>query len=452
MPEHFNNLYRRINVMPKIRQSNAQNLHVSARVAAERKRIADIQAICYGEHLDIQAKAVAEGWSPAKCELAILQALRPESPAIHVPASSQSAKTLEAAALMAAGWGTSRLEAMYDVPTLEAADTYRGIGIQEFCERAAGIQLPRFGRDSAGWLQAAFSTASLPYILSNVANKMLLEGYNHVEDAWRRICKIASVSDFKEHSRYRMAGNFTFEKIGADGEFKHGKLEEMKYGQKADTHGVMFALSRQMIVNDDMGAFADIPRLIGIGAGEAIADAVWSLLLSNPDGFFSAANKNYAEGADTVLSVDALTAAEILFGEQTKPNGRPLSVEPKTLLVPVALKTTAQQLMKSTELNETTTENQATPGSNPHTNKFEVVSSAYLSNASFEGASSKAWYLFADPNRLPALEVAFLNGVDRPTVETINADFNTLGIQFRGFIDFGIREQDHRGAAKFKGE
>jgi len=74
-----------------------------------------------------------------------------------------------------------------------------------------------------------------------------------------------------------------------------------------------------------------------------------------------------------------------------------------------------------------------------------VVSSVYLSNASFTGASSKAWYLLADPNRLPAIEVAFLNGVDRPTVEKTDADFNTLGIQFRGYIDFGVREQDPTG-------
>ena len=28
----------------------------------------------------------------------------------------------------------------------------------------------------------------------------------------------------------------------------------------------------------------------------------------------------------------------------------------------------------------------------------------------------------------------------------------TLGIQFRGYIDFGVREQDYRGALRMKGE
>ena len=118
----------------------------------------------------------------------------------------------------------------------------------------------------------------------------------------------------------------------------------------------------------------------------------------------------------------------------------------------------AELLMKSVQLNETTyvdtsaKKSAPQPATNPHVGKYKVVSSVYLGNTSFDGASSKAWYLQADPNRLPAIEVAFLNGVDRPTVEKTDADFNTLGVQFRGYIDFGVREQDYRGALKMKGE
>ncbi len=421
-------------------------------IADETKRIQAIRTVCNGKHTDIEAKAIEEGWDVTKCELEVLRASRPKAPAVHTKKTVHTPHIFEAVALMAAGIGNTRLEAIYDGPTLDAADKLRGIGIQEFCEQVVGMQLPRFRRDASGWLEAAFSTTSLPGILSNIANKMLLEGYNYIEDAWRQICKIASVNDFKEHSRYRMTGAFKFEQVGPDGELKHGKLDEMKYGQKADTHGIMFALTRQMIINDDMGAFTDIPRQIGMGAAEAIADAVWGLLLSNPNSFFSAGNKNYLDGADTALSVDSLTAAEILFSGQTKPNGRPLGIGASILLVPTALKVAAQLLMSSVLLNETTTANKGKPANNPHVGKFGVISSAYLANASFAGASSKAWYLFADPNRLPALEVAFLNGVDRPTVEKTDADFNTLGIQFRGYIDFGVREQDFRGAIKLKGE
>jgi len=427
------------------------------RMAAETRRCHAIRQICAGKHADIEAKAIEEGWDVRDAELAILRASRPKPPAVTTPQRPTGPQVFEAVALAAAGLPLSRIEAAYAEPVLEAADRLRGVGIQEFCELACGRQLPRYRRDATGWLQAAFSTASLPGILSNIANKMLLEGYNYIEDAWRKIAKIASVNDFKEHSRYRMTGAFKFEQVGPDGELKHGKLDEQKFGQKADTHGIMFALTRQMIINDDLGAFTDIPRQIGMGAAEAIADAVWTLWLSNPtqtDGkaFFHADHGNYAEGADTALSVNALTAAEVLFGEQTKPNGRPLGIAPTILLVPTALKVPAAQLMTSIRLNETTTANKPKAADNPHVGKFEVVSSVYLSSAAFDGASSKAWYLLTDPNRLPAIEIAFLNGVDRPTVEKTDADFNTLGVQFRGYIDFGVREQDFRGAQRQKGE
>jgi len=426
-------------------------------MAAETRRVEAIRKLCAGKHPDIEAKAIEEGWDETRTELHILRASRPKVPAASAPQRPATPQVFEAVALMASGLPNSRIEAIYAEPVLEAAERLRGVGIQEFCELACGQQLPRFRRDAAGWLQAAFSTTSLPGILSNIANKMLLEGYNYVEDAWRKIARIASVNDFKEHSRYRMTGSFKFEQVGPDGELKHGKLDEQKFGQKADTHGIMFALTRQMIINDDMGAFTDIPRQIGMGAGESIADATWGLWLANPvqaDGkeFFHADHKNYSEGADTALTVDGLTDAEVLFGQQTKPDGRPLGIPASILLVPTALKVPAEMLMKSLQLNETTTANKAKPSANPHVGKFDVVSSVYLANASFTGASSKAWYLLADPNRLPAIEVAFLNGIDRPTVEKTDADFNTLGIQFRGYIDFGVREQDHRGALKMKGE
>ena len=68
------------------------------------------------------------------------------------------------------------------------------------------------------------------------------------------------------------------------------------------------------------------------------------------------------------------------------------------------------------------------------------------------GYSDKAWYLLADASDLPVIEVAFLNGQESPTIETAEADFNVLGIQMRGFHDFGVSLQEPRGGVKSKGE
>jgi len=424
---------------------------------AETNRITSIRAISNGEQEELVAKAITEGWDVPRFELEFLRKSRPSANSIRQEQNRPTNQVLEAVAMQTGGMTLQAMEKQYTEPVLEAAEKYRGIGFQEFCELACGTQLPRYKRDAIGWLEAAFSTTTLPGILSNIANKMLLEGYNYVDDTWRKICKFSTVNDFKTHSRYRLTSDFKFEKIGDGGELKHGKLDEQKFTQKADTYGIMFALTRQMIVNDDLSALTDVPRQIGMGAAESIMDAVWDLLHLNPvqsDGktFFHADHKNYLAGATTALSVDGLTKAEVAFMEQVKPNGRPLGVPASILLVPTSLKVIAEMLMKSTFVNENTKENEPKPNQNPHAGKFEVVSTTYLSNPVIKGSSSKAWYLFADPNRLPAFEVAFLGGQDSPTVERADADFNVLGIQFRGYIDFGVKEQDWRGVLKVKGE
>jgi hypothetical protein len=250
-----------------------------------------------------------------------------------------------------------------------------------------------------------------------------------------------------------MNGSFKFEKVGQDGELKHGQVSEQQFSQQIGTHGVMFALTRQMIIDDDLGAFTDLPRAIGIGAADAISDAVWSCLLENAkqkDGkaFFCTDHKNLVTGAGTDLNVAGLTNAELEFSKQERSKDRPLGIPAKILLVPSSLKVVAEMLMKSLTLNEATNVNEPKPVMNPHAGKYEVVSTPYLSSAAFTGNSATVWYLFADPLRLPAIEVAFLGGQDRPTVERADADFNILGVQFRGFIDFGVKEQDWRGALK----
>jgi len=59
---------------------------------------------------------------------------------------------------------------------------------------------------------------------------------------------------------------------------------------------------------------------------------------------------------------------------------------------------------------------------NPHAGKFRAEASLYLSNACYTGYSDKTWYLLADPNDLPVIEAAFLNGQESPTIETAEAD------------------------------
>ncbi len=60
--------------------------------------------------------------------------------------------------------------------------------------------------------------------------------------------------------------------------------------------------------------------------------------------------------------------------------------------------------------------------------------------------SDFAWNFPYPSQRMPVIEVAFLNGQQMPTVESADADFNTLGIQMRGYHDFGVAKQEGSAA------
>jgi phage major head subunit gpT-like protein/phage head maturation protease len=426
---------------------------IRAAAAAESARIASVRKAA-GGNAEIEAKSIAEGWTSEKTELEALRASRPTmgAPAAHIKGDEAPSDAVLTAALCKAGG--MRVEKRFDAATLEAADKRfkRGIGLQELLLEAAwanGYSGRTFRGHEREVLRAGFSGFALPGILSNVANKFVLEGFNAVESSWRSIAAIRSVNDFKQISSYRLNGGFEYDEVAPNGELTHGEAGESTYTNQAKTYGKMFAVTRQDIINDDLGALTALPQRIGRGAALKLNKVFWGAFLDN-SAFFTAGNNSLKTGAGTALGIDSLTQAEQAFLDQTDPDGQPLGIAPSILLVPTALNARAAALMNSTELRDTTASTKF-PTVNPHAGKFTSVYSAYLSNATLTGNSSTAWYLLADPMTLATIEVAFLNGVETPTVETADADFNLLGIQMRGFHDFGVSKQEYRGGVKMAG-
>ena len=186
---------------------------IRAEAADELERIAGIRRLYAGQFPEIEAKAIREGWDLTKCELEKLREQRPKSPAIHASDKSINGRMLEAACLMAGR--VDNVESMYDDATLSAAgDRFRGgIGLQELLLEAAWANgyTGRNFRDSRAvlryafnpGLEAGYSTIDIGGILSNVANKFLLDGFYSVERTWRNITAVRNVSDFKTVTSYR---------------------------------------------------------------------------------------------------------------------------------------------------------------------------------------------------------------------------------------------------------
>ncbi|MFH1865334.1 MAG: Mu-like prophage major head subunit gpT family protein, partial [Candidatus Eisenbacteria bacterium] len=436
--------------------------HAEDAIRAERERVAAIQEICAGEFPRIERDAIRMGWSVEDTSQKALKAMRENRPQADVHLSVNRDKgrdfdrnTLEAALCLRTGIPDETLVKSYGEQVVELAYPNRDISIHtlfEECARLDGVPTPRtFGNDT---IRAAFSSVSLPGILNNVANKKLLKSFQAQPVIATKLCSEGELNDFKESERYRLTDVGDLEPIAPDGELKHGGLTEEKATNQLGTFGKIFSLTRQMIYNDDLGAFLKVPEGMGARAARKIDQLFFTRLLSNPNDLFSTDHGNYAEGADTALSADSLGVAIQMFMDQTDADGQPINVSPKFLLVPTALKMTARELLNSIMLMAVgATDKRRIPTYNALSDEeLEVVTSPYLSNANYTGASAKAWYLFAAPSIVDTFEIGYLKGRRTPTVEQGDTDFDTLGIRFRVYFDLGVREQDHRGMTKFKGE
>jgi hypothetical protein len=77
--------------------------------------------------------------------------------------------------------------------------------------------------------------------------------------------------------------------------------------------------------------------------------------------------------------------------------------------------------------------------------QYRPVESRYIT-------STITWYLLpVAAGDMAPMEVAFLDGVQSPTIESADADFDTLGVQFRGYFDFGVARKEWRASVKSAG-
>lgn len=428
-------------------------------IAAQFRKSHEIQIKAAG-FPDIIATAIDQDWSIDKVELEVMKKkeLTARTRPTSFNASQGSAENLpmviEAAVCMTRG--IKDTEKQFDEKILQAAHSQfrRGVGLQQVFMMAAaanGMYLAPGTRVNAGnirevlqyacspqQIQAAFSTVSLPGILSNVANKEILQGYMEEDTVWQQIAATKSVSDFKTVTSYRMLDDMTYEELGPGGKIKHGKTGEESFTRSADTYAKMYSITRQDIINDDLSAFDDLRARLGRGSAMKLNDLFWATFLGNLGTIFTSTRTNYISGPTTNLGTDGvgLGLGQKAWRQRTSPSGdgaKRVGGTAKFLLVPPELETIADALYVGRNNSSVKVSDV-----NTFAGKYNPICAPQLSDSSITGYSTTAWYLLGDKSMGAPMVVSFLNGQQTPTVESADADFNTLGVQFRGYHDFGV--------------
>lgn len=294
------------------------------------------------------------------------------------------------------------------------------------------------------------STSDFPVILEEVVNRVLQAAYATTPDTWRQFAGVGSVSDFKATSQILLGAFGALDPLLENGEVKNKAIPDgAKATIQASTRANIIGLTRQAIVNDDLGAFNDLAVALGRAGKLSIEQDIYRLLAQNGglgpimgDGktLFHADHNNIVAGG--ALSIDQIEKMDILFADQTDISGEEkLDLKLSVLLAPYAYKGQATIL------------NTADQGLDP-TGKLLVpnrVKGTFDTIVGGKRLKGKRRYGFADPAVAPALKVVFLNGDQEPTVETRDG-WRTDGTEWRVKFDYGVGAIDWRTAVTDAGE
>jgi HK97 family phage prohead protease len=288
------------------------------------------------------------------------------------------------------------------------------------------------------------STSDFDVLFENVMHKSMLAAYAVQSDTWRRFCGTDTVSDFREANRFRNGTFGTLDVVAEGGEYTNKAIPDgAKISIATETRGNIISISRQALVNDDMGALTDLAVRFGRSAGLSIEAAVYALLqensglgptLDDSNTFFHASRGNIGTGA--ALSVAALIADKVKMRQQQDPSSNEyLDLLPRILLVPAGLEADANLI----NVNQTDPTASATQGKqNMAKGMFgDIVSSPRLTNA------TRRW-LFTESKE--AFKVVFLEGSgEGPTLES-EEGFRTDGLSWKARIDFKVNPYDPKTA------
>lgn len=409
----------------------------------ERKRTSEITALFRDFDVEGADEAIVMGVSVDEARAMVMDQLRARNKGVSVTMGEAESDKFRAAAqdavLMAAG-----------IPVADAApgaNELRGYSMIELARESLQRENVKanFGDNMELARQAINSTSTFPAIMSNLANKSVMTGFNEAETTFQIWAGKGSNRDFKEAARVALSEAGNLELVPEGGQFPHDSLGEASARTKVATYGKLFSLTRQAIINDDLGLFSKIATKYGSAAKRLVNKMVYAQLTGNVKmqdniALFDSKHGNVA-GTGEALSVKAIAKAITAMRRQKGITGEAtLNITPKYLVVPPELEVTAYQIVNSTAAVDGVNSGVI----NPYKGRFVVVADAELTDPD-------AWYLVADATQHDTIDVTYLNGVETPRLET-RQGFEVDGIEYKVAFDVGVDAIDFRGLYKNAGK
>jgi hypothetical protein len=426
---------------------------------AERERIAGIDAAVDAARAllppdriaPVRSEAIAAGWTGDQARRALFDLLVTQGPRPSIPARPEAGAghddpaairdaMAEAIAVRAMPGYQPRSDAGRASRHAEFLGWRPSDMVRELLLLGGERQVPR---DPVRLAERAFHTTSdFPALLSAAANKMLLAAYQPAAPSYRQVFLRRDFRDFKPHRHLRIGDFPVLQPLLENGEIQAGTMSESQEIVLLQTFARRIRVTRQMLVNDDLGAFTDFAAMIGRRVADFENATAYALInLANGDGptlqtgnapvFATGAARSNKATAGTVLDETNIGKGREAIMKQRSLDGLPIALgRSMRLLVGPALELAALKLTAA-----------ITPGSSGNVNPYVGLLQPVVEPL----VPANRWYLFAEPPTTPVYVYGYLNGAEGPQVTTGPVQ-GADGVEVSVIFDFGVGAIDWRGA------
>jgi len=313
---------------------------------------------------------------------------------------------------------------------------------------ASGRRVPWSNRgdvvDNIMMTAGGHSTSDFPQLLLGAGNRVFLDAYKLAESPLKALGKRRDAADFRPLMSIRLSEAPALLEKPEGGELKYGSRSETVESFSLKPAGRIFAITREALINDDLGAFSSSARAWGRTAALYEADRLYSLFSANGGAGANLSDNNalYTTARGNTLTVgSALASGSLSSARQSMRSMKDadgktfINLKPRHLVVGPSLEETALQLAAT-----------ITPTAINDVNTFAGKLDVHV-EPRFQDAT---WRIFADPSDLPVIVYGYLNGQAGPQLAT-KEGWRTLGMEFRCVLDFGCGLEDWRGSVMATG-
>ena len=416
-------------------------------VAAERERVATITDLAQRANAaELGAQHVRSGTAVDAFRTALLdhlvtqEGVAPTDSNVRAHVGTEAADRTRSAKIEALSYGLGA-----PVPQAgpsEGARQFMGRGLVDLAadsiDYRGGRMLNARQIDDI-FTRSSMSTSDFPIIFEGAINRTLEQRYALAQPTFKRFARKRNFRDFRPDTAVKIGDFPLLQKVLESGEIKYGSFVEGKEQVQAFSYAIALRVTRQMLINDDLGAIQEL--LTSYGASVALFEEVtfyagaFNGNLADGKAVYHADHANLA-AAGTVIDVDNVGKARAAMSKQKSTAGNPLlSNSPKIMLVGPDKLTEAEKLLAS-----------ITPATVSNVNIF----SGRLEPLESSQISGNAWHLLTDPAIGSNYRWGYLEGYEAPRVR-MDEPFGQQGFAMSVEHDFGCGATDYRFGYKNPG-